>query len=204
MDTCIVFDIDGTLFDTKEGIIQALNEVIKVYGGEYIRSEDADKYIGPPIYKSLSIFQNYDSAVAENATRLYRKIYVEKYIKKSNPYPFMIETLSILKSKGIKLAIATMKTKKQVEVLLDYFKIKEMFDIVQYVVEDGVSSKNDMLAFIRKVISVEEYYMVGDTMGDYTAAKENDFRFVFAKYGYGECGCVLNVISTISDILKYV
>ena len=45
----IIFDVDGTLFDTREGIIQALNYVLKVYGRAPIEKSDESKYIGPPV-----------------------------------------------------------------------------------------------------------------------------------------------------------
>ena len=53
----IIFDVDGTLFDTRDGIIQALNYVLRIHGRSEIKIEDDAKYIGPPIKKSLMEFQ---------------------------------------------------------------------------------------------------------------------------------------------------
>ena len=76
---CIVFDVDGTLFDTKNGIIKTLNYVLKEFGKDAIDPQDEDKYIGPPIKKSLMKYQCMEDMEADEATILYRRNYVECY-----------------------------------------------------------------------------------------------------------------------------
>ena len=96
----LFFDVDGTLFDTREGIIQALNYVLKVYGRAPIEKSDESKYIGPPVKKALIEYQGMDEVEAEEATDLYRRCYVEIFIGESALYDGTLETLATLKRLG--------------------------------------------------------------------------------------------------------
>lgn len=183
----IIFDVDGTLFDTRDGIIQALNYVLKVHGRSEIKKEDEAKYIGPPIKKSLMEFQGMNEAEADEATALYRKSYIEKFIGNSVWYDGAVETLKELKDRGWILGIATMKTMPQLEALVRDFHCGDLFSVLKAAKEDGSLSKAQMLKDIKEEYpDVEKFVMVGDTMGDYKAAKEAGYEFVAADYGYGD------------------
>ena len=183
----IIFDVDGTLFDTRDGIIQALNYVLKVHGRSEIKKEDEARYIGPPIKKSLIEFQGMEELEADEATALYRKSYVEKFIGDSIWYDGTVETLKELKDRGWILGIATMKTMPQLEALIRDFNCGDLFSVLKAAKEDGSLSKVQMLKDIKEEYpDVEKFVMVGDTMGDYKAAKEAGYEFVAADYGYGD------------------
>ena len=183
----IIFDVDGTLFDTRDGIIQALNYVLKVHGRSEIKKEDEARYIGPPIKKSLMEFQGMEELEADEATALYRKSYVEKFIGDSIWYDDAVETLKELKDRGWILGIATMKTMPQLEALIRDFNCGDLFSVLKAAKEDGSLSKSQMLKDIKEEYQdADGYIMVGDTMGDYKAAKEAGYEFVAADYGYGD------------------
>ena len=183
----IIFDVDGTLFDTRDGIIQALNYVLKVHGRSEIKKEDEARYIGPPIKESLMEFQGMEELEADKATALYRKSYVEKFIGDSIWYDGAVETLKELKDRGWILGIATMKTMPQLEALVRDFHCGDLFSVLKAAKEDGSLSKSQMLKDIKtEYPDVEKFVMVGDTMGDYKAAKGAGYEFVAADYGYGD------------------
>ena len=183
----IIFDVDGTLFDTRDGIIQALNYVLKVHGRSEIKKEDEARYIGPPIKKSLMEFQGMEELEADEATALYRKSYVEKFIGDSIWYDGAVETLKELKDRGWILGIATMKTMPQLEALIRDFNCGDLFSVLKAAKEDGSLSKSQMLKDIKEEYQdAKKFVMVGDTMGDYKAAKEAGYEFVAADYGYGD------------------
>ena len=121
MNKVVVFDVDGTLCDTREGIISALNDVLARYHVQSISSEDECKYIGPSVRDSFIRYHNFSMKDAEEATKIYREIYVSSYIVKSKLYNGIKELLITLKNDGCILCLATMKTQKQVEKLLDFF-----------------------------------------------------------------------------------
>ena len=76
----IIFDIDGTIFDTKQGIIACLNDVLLSNGDEPIISEEENRYIGPSIKDSLMRFNGYSEKLAIASTKLYRERYVDYFI----------------------------------------------------------------------------------------------------------------------------
>lgn len=181
----IIFDLDGTIVDTKKGIIEALNFVLCSYGMQKIRREDEWDYIGPSVYDSFKNKMGFSEDKAKEATFLYRKNYIEKNIYNFELYHGVKEVLLELKKRGYILGIATMKTKKQVEKLFELANLIDFFDIIKYALDDGSYKKYQMLLDIKKHYQCEYYYMIGDTIGDYNAAKDAEIQFVFANYGYG-------------------
>lgn len=190
MRKLVVFDVDGTLCDTKNGIIAALNFVYQDFGYAQIPKEEEDRYIGPSVYKSFCEIGGMNSAMAAEATKEYRRIYVDKYITESKLYGGVRETLSCLQERHVWLGIATMKTGMQLKRLLQYFELEKMFNWTFAAKEDGSLSKQTMLELIKMDAeqmekSEIECYMVGDTLGDYKAAEKAGYHFVAAHYGYG-------------------
>lgn len=186
MSKVVVFDVDGTLFDTKPGIIKALNEVLHNFGKESISPADENKWIGPPVRNSFISFVGMNTEQAEEATKQYRQIYTDKYIAESVLYEGIAEVLIKLKDSGFHLCIATMKTQGQIERLLSLKKMTDVFEIVETAALDGSKTKADMLAFIKKQYSEEnKFYMIGDTDGDYKATKKTNYNFIAINYGYG-------------------
>ncbi len=200
---CIVFDIDGTLFDTKEGIIKTLNEVLNKYGIGKIPKQNEDKYIGPPVKESFIKFHGFDEIKVEEATNMYRDIYINENIGLSVPYDGLYEILNYINKNNYISCIATMKTENQVKKLLSIFKLESEFEIIKCASLDGGVRKKDMLSEIRNSFDLSEnveFIMVGDTKGDYDAAEAAGYRFVAANYGYGDFS-ELNVLK-ISELSK--
>lgn len=202
MSKVVVFDVDGTLFDTKPGIIKALNEVLENFGKNTINSYEESKWIGPPVRNSFRSLVGMNTELAEEATKQYRQIYTEKYIVESVLYNGMAEVLSKLKESGYHLCIATMKTQRQMKRLLSLKNMTDIFEIVQTAALDGSKSKAEMLDFIKRHYPLNtSFYLIGDTMGDYEAANKMNFKFIAANYGYGDFSeLTSDIISNISEI----
>ena len=199
---CIVFDIDGTLFDTRDGIIKALNYVLLSYGVACIPKEKELSFLGPPVRQSFMKLCGFNERQAEEATSLYRKIYTDKFITESRPYEGVRELLLELHALGYVIGIATMKTKMQVSRLLSLFDYVHYFEYIECAMEDGSLTKGQMLKRIKT--NSGKYYMVGDTMGDMIAANEAGYTFISADYGYGiiegDClraSCAMDVLRLI-------
>lgn len=201
---CVIFDIDGTLFDTKEGIISALNDTIGTFGGEQIDSDEADKYIGPPVFDSFINYQCYSDEKAREATQHYRRVYVDKYLQGASMYEGGMSVLEKMKQSGDIICIATMKTWPQVEKLLTFSGVNEFFDVIKCATEDSSLTKTKMLEQIKDEITADEYIMIGDTYGDYKAAVSNGMGFVFAVYGYGECAEAAKRVHNICEIVEFI
>lgn len=203
----IVFDVDGTLFDTKVGIISAINQVLAEFGYPEICKNFEDRWIGPSIRDSFKQFALMDAVMAEEATLRYRDVYIENFILQSSMYDGLIDVLDFLYKKNFHLCIATMKTMKQILKLFSLFNLGHFFENIQAAQDNGMLKKKDMLKSIREIYSDKfEFVMVGDTVSDFDAAKENLFDFVFANYGYGKTKPVGDFIciNSLMDIIKVV
>ena len=188
MGNVVIFDVDGTLADTKTGIILALNDTLKEAGLKKIIPEKEDLFIGPPIKKSLMDQLHLEENKAEMLTMRYRELYVSHCIEESVLYDGAIDVLQFLKEYDYIIGIATMKTKSQLDRLLDMFSLEKYFDIIKTASESGKVTKKDMLRDIRVKLDdgYRKMYMVGDTRGDWKAAMTNDYCFISADYGYGD------------------
>lgn len=183
-DMMVVFDVDGTLFDTKEEIIRSLDIVLERYGIKKISPEEADLFIGPPITVSLPRYRGIGLQQAADITREFREIY-KGHVAGSPPYAGARDVLERLRAAGIRIGIATNKPSSQVDVMIGTYGLEDHFDVIK-TKEDQDRSKADLLAEIKKEFPDEDrYLMVGDTMGDLEAAEEAGFGFIEAMYGYG-------------------
>lgn len=201
-----IFDLDGTLADTKPGIVKALNYVLKANQLDIIHEDEGSKFIGPPIKNSLIKFYGMSEEMACRCTELYRKVYVEQFIQDSELYPGLYDVLESLKLAGSVLSIATMKTMPQVDAFLNCFGLSEHFSIIKAASPSGDITKTDMLLEIRKLYDEKynRFYMVGDTIGDYKASINAGCEFIAADYGYGDMGSIdCKHISYLMDILNF-
>lgn len=100
-----------------------------------------------------------------------------------------------------------MKTKSQVDAFLIIFEIEDYFDVIETAVQSGEVTKTMMLNEIKSIYAADsnKFFMIGDTIGDYTAAQNAGYIFVASDYGYGDMSnldCLH--ISKLSDILKII
>ena len=170
----IFFDLDGTLTDPREGIVNSIQYAADYYG---IKTEKQDllKYIGPPLkdtFKEL-LGERYTDKLGEEAVSKYRERYANGGIFENKIYPNVKETLALLKEKGFVLCTASSKPQVYVKQILEYFDIDKYFDYVGGATLDGkISRKEDV---INRVISdngfsPDEILMVGDRKYDLTGA----------------------------------
>ena len=202
-----IFDLDGTLADTKPGILKALNYVLRETESSEIKKEDEDKIIGPPIKDSLIKYYGFTEEQAQKGTELYREIYIKRFIGESMLYDGLIDILYNLKRASFTIGIATMKTRPQVDAFLRIFEIKDYFDVIKTAVPSGEVTKTMMLNEIKSIYvdHCDEFFMIGDTLGDYAAAQNAGYTFVAADYGYGDMSNINCLhISKLSDILKII
>lgn len=200
----VIFDIDGTIFDTKPGIIDCLNDVLNYYNLELINEWEQDKYIGPSVKDSFINYHGFDERKADEAAKMYREKYVCSYIEKSVPYDGLLDVIRYIKFHKYKLCIATMKTKKQVDTLLELFTLDNDFDCIETAREEGGYTKSEMLQNIKNKYVNSEYIFVGDTNGDYKAALLADIRFIYAEYGYGNIDGEAETICSLKELIKFI
>lgn len=183
----VIFDVDGTLFDTSPGIFRCINFVLKSMQYPVLEENELRKFIGPPVYESFTRICKMSAEEAERATQMYRSSYVEKFIGLSELYEGMDILLKKLKSDGAKICIATMKTDTQIERLLDIFNLSEAFDVVASASTNVKKSKSDIINEALKATktSCKDAVMIGDSLYDALGAKQAGTDFIAVSYGFG-------------------
>lgn len=183
----VIFDVDGTLFDTSPGIFKCIEFVLKNMHYDSIDEKELRKFIGPPVYESFLNICKMTDKEAETATQMYRSAYVEQFIGLSKLYDGIEALLKKLKSEGVKLCIATMKTQPQIEKLLSIFNLTDTFDVVASASVNVKKSKSDIINEVLKATNTgcKDAVMIGDSIYDAVGAKQSGTDFVAVSYGFG-------------------
>lgn len=192
MNDYILFDLDGTLTDSKIGITSCVQYALKAQG---IIEENLDKlepFIGPPLKQSFMEFYQLDEKQAEEAIVKYRERYSKTGLYENQIYKGIPAMLRKLKRSGAKLAVASSKPAVYVEKILKHFHIAKYFDVVvgseldgrridkQEVVEEALCQLFDNGKIVR-----EKCTMVGDRKFDIEGAAAFSITSVGVTYGYG-------------------
>lgn len=206
MYQCIIFDLDGTLLDTSEGIIKALDETIIALGYNDISLEEKMTFIGPPISQSLKRVYNINDDDAIYGLNIFREIYEKKYIYNAKLYPHIIELLDFLLNKKLYISIATYKREDMAKKIIKYFSLDKYFNTINGSDINNTLTKSDIIrnSISNTSFSKEDIVMIGDTISDYNASKEIGINFIGVNYGFGFKNYDLeyNNVNNVSDIIK--
>ena len=170
----VIFDFDGTVVDTGEGILKSLQYSFEQMGHEVPDLSDLKKFIGPPIHYSYVTFYGVSEDEVEEYIKKYRERYREIGIYECFVYDGVIETIKTLREKGV----------------MDYLKITEYFDAIVGTKFDDSNhpGKTDLVLESMKKLSDEDKkhtLMVGDRYFDIDGAAGAGVDSVGVTYGYG-------------------
>ena len=190
MKRYILFDLDGTLTDPKEGITKSVQYALAKLGIEE-DSNNLTKFIGPPLKESFSVFYGFDREKAEKAVKFYRERYADVGIFENKVIEDIPQLLKSLKEAGKVLAVATSKPTKFAKAICDKYDLSQYFDLILGSELDGTRSNKDEV--IKEVLnrlgsSKEETIMIGDRRHDIIGAKKCDIASVGVEFGYAEEG----------------
>ncbi|MGN1050896.1 MAG: HAD hydrolase-like protein [Acutalibacteraceae bacterium] len=185
----VLFDLDGTLSKSAEGIRYSIEKTVNLTNAKPFDFENYSLYIGPPLLDTFTKICQMPEKEAHNAVEVYRKIYDKegKYINKT--YDGVPKMLRKIKEEGISVAVASSKYEKFVEEILDYLKISQYIDAVCGSTLDGKrKDKEDIIPYALNKLGAKKdakAVMIGDTHFDCIGAKKCGIDFIGVKYGYG-------------------
>ncbi len=184
----IIFDLDGTLTDSADGVINSVHYALQKIG---INADSADlkSFIGPPLQRSFREKYGFNEEKVQEAISYFREYYREKGIYENRLYPGVGELLEKLAGKGKKIYLATSKATPFAETVLRYFQIDHYFEAVSGATLDGSRvEKKDVLAHLVELsgnLYPQESVMVGDRKHDVIGARDHGLDTVAVTYGYG-------------------
>ncbi|MFW6181173.1 MAG: HAD family hydrolase [Spirochaetota bacterium] len=187
-----IFDLDGTLLDTRRDLTTAVNEMLAALGMEPKSLEEVVGYVGDGIRRLVERSLGGDSTDLERAERLFRKAYEKHLVDATVPYPGVVETLQMLDRSH--KAVFTNKSDRLTARLLEELGIRHFFSVV--VGGDAVKQKKpspEGIEYILEKTGVrpEDAVMIGDHRNDILAAQNAGVRSVFVTYGFSRLENVL-------------
>ena len=189
----VIFDFDGTVVDTGEGIMKSLLYCLDYYGRERPDEETLRKFIGPPLFQSFEKLYHVPVDLIPDYIDKYRERYRTIGIFESRIYPGMEELLKRLRKAGVKTGIASSKPVKLIYDVMDHIGITGLFDVVYGTQFDDSNhrSKTDLINGALEELGCRDKsraLMVGDRKFDIDAAACAGVDCAAVLYGYGSRG----------------
>jgi phosphoglycolate phosphatase len=185
----ILFDLDGTLTDPKEGITKSIQYALHKMGIEVTDLDSLSKHIGPPLKEGFMEHWNMSEEEALKAVEAYREYFVPTGLYENAVYEGIDELCEELLNQGMKLIVATSKPEIYAAVILKHFGLEKYFkDICGATLDGSRTKKGDVIRYAldkNKISNSDTVAMVGDRLHDIIGAKENNIPAVGVLYGYG-------------------
>ncbi len=185
----ILFDLDGTLIDSSEGITKSTQYALAHYG---IIENDLSKFykfIGPPLVASFKKYYDFSEEQAVEAVAVYRERYNKIGLFECSLYPGVRECIEKLKAQGYLIGMASSKPEVSCRRILEHFGILELFDDVVGATFDGrIDTKEEVLNEVMRRwsdVPKDEMCLIGDTMFDVEGANQVGIRTVAVTFGFG-------------------
>ena len=185
----ILFDLDGTLTDPREGITKSVQYALAKMGIEEPDLSALEHFIGPPLYDEFRRCYDFDDVQAKQAVAAYRERFSVDGWKENILFDGVPAMLKTLRAAGKTLAIASSKPTLFVEKILELFEIASYFDVVSGATLDGsISTKAQVVERALTLLSVKDRksaVLVGDRMHDVEGARSCGIDCVGVTFGFG-------------------
>ena len=182
----VFFDLDGTLTDSGEGIMNCAALALEHFGLTVPSREEMRVFVGPPLDKTLIQF-GVPADKTREAIEVFRSRYVTVGKFENFPYPGIRETLQTLKEQGHRLFVATSKPEVLANEVLNHFDLARYFEQIAGATLDGSRShKADVITYLLGLTGdVGQTLMVGATAFDVIGAAAHGIPTIGVSWGYG-------------------
>jgi phosphoglycolate phosphatase-like HAD superfamily hydrolase len=207
----VIFDLDGTLTDSAQGIVSSFRRALGDVGAEVPEGDLAGRIVGPPMHHTLRAMGLGDDADA--AIAAYRADYSTRGWALNSLFDGIPRLLADLRAAGVRLAVATSKAEPTARRVLAHFGLNEYFEVIAGASLDGVrATKAEVMAHALAQLEPlpERVVMVGDRAHDVEGAAAHGIDTVVVGWGYGQAdfgdptavGALASHVPTIDDLRK--
>ena len=213
MKKVILFDLDGTLIDSTEAILESFKRSFEYFDKKAPKEEDILPQIGHPLF-DMFVNLGVDKNEANDYVHIYKENYRKIHTLKTKLLPRAKEAVELASQSGAKLGVVTTKTGKYSIELLEYFEMMDYFSVL-IGSEDVKNHKPHPEPILKalnilKVTNSYKAYMIGDTCMDMLAAKNAGINGVGVEFKYAsakelkECSKVVKscAFEAVSNILN--
>ncbi|MFN7151288.1 MAG: HAD hydrolase-like protein [Microthrixaceae bacterium] len=184
----VIFDLDGTVWDSEEGIVASLQHTFESFDMAVPDRATMTANLGPPLQLMLAEL-GIPADLVDEATLRYRERYVERGVYEAQLYPGIADTLGALRSSGHRLATATSKGERPTLQMVEHFGLAEHFEFVGAASMDSSAiTKEAVLARTLTALGDPDpsgCWMVGDRSYDVTGSARHDIACIGVLWGYG-------------------
>jgi phosphoglycolate phosphatase len=207
----ILFDLDGTLTDPREGIIKSVCHALQKEGYSHPPESELTWVIGPPLRGSFQQLTKGDEAVVSRLLGHYRDRFAPIGLFENKVFPDIPQVLATLRTAGFDLYLATSKPAVYAKRILEHFQLTTYFTDIGGSELDG--TREDKAEVIEDIVQkngldVSECVMIGDREHDIYGAKKNKMDAVGVLYGFGSAeeltrAGAIATLATPRDLLHY-
>lgn len=208
MPKTILFDLDGTLTDSGEGILNCAELALRHFGLPVPDRTAMRVFVGPPLHETFLKFGVAENQVDE-AVKVFRSRYTTVGKFENTPYPGVHDLLKALKNAGHTLLIATSKPETMAIEILHKFELAQYFDqICGATLDRSRITKEDVIAYLlAQSKTAEKPIMVGDTAFDVVGAAAHGIPTIGVSWGYGSVGEMrqagaIAIADTMTELLE--
>lgn len=188
MWSTILFDLDGTLTDSKEGLINAIILSLREFDIEVEDRDSLIPFIGPPLSDSYPRFYNFDDTQTAHAIKTFRDYYNVTGLYENALYDGAAALLEALHAQGKCLYVATSKPEQQALDIVKHFDIGKYFDFIGGAVSPNREHKDAVIGYVLDECRPEDLsqlVMVGDRRHDIEGAKKAGIASIGVSFGFG-------------------
>lgn len=210
----LLFDLDGTLVDSGEGIMRCAQHALAAFGISVADWHTLRAFVGPPLEDSFSDFYGFDKADTQRAVEVYRERYFSKGVFEQVPYEGVFDTLRQIRQCGYRIGLATSKMQRQANFVTGelFPDFAPLLDGVYARDDEGVRyTKADVVRHALGELEVNDLsrvLMIGDRKFDIHGAHECGIDALGVLYGYGdraemEAAGADYVCESMTDLLQF-
>lgn len=209
----ILFDLDGTISDNSEGIMNSLKYALEKMGIPYEGRDDLYNIIGPPLQVGFQELFGLEGKDNEEAVKQYREYYGQKGLLENRLYDGIAELIASLHAQGAKIYLATSKLEKFARLILEHFGVARYFTDIRGADFKGKSSdKASLIGYLleKHQVPTNEAVMIGDKRFDIEGGKAKGIATIGVLYGFGSreelegagAGCILETVAGLKEVLE--
>ena len=185
--TTLLFDLDGTLTDSAEGIINCMKHALTAMGREI--PDDMNRFLGPPLYESFDKFCGMNEEEVLEAVRIFRERYSTVGLFENRVYDGIPEMLERLSQGGKQLYVATSKPEVYAKRILDKFGLSRYFPVIGGADINGTrNNKWEVIEYVLERAGITDrsgVLMIGDRRQDVLGAHKTGLKCLGTLWGYG-------------------
>ncbi len=190
--TAVLFDLDGTIIDSRSGIIDSIHRSLRDLGHTPDPDHDLTWVVGPPLRDLIGeVLQHYDDTRCDEAMDCYRRNYETNGARHTPVFTGMREAINTIGRTGAQLFIATSKPKTLAETILTRAGLINHFTQVYGArPDDSGAEKPELIGSVLRDHKIDPHnaVMIGDRRFDISGAHANNVRALGVRWGYSSSG----------------